>query len=127
MNLVTPLYAATLSMLFVVLSVRTLRLRRRFHVGIGQDNEPLLARAVRAHGNFAEYVPLALLLLYFVELGNAPTLFLHGLGVTLLLGRSLHAWGVSQVDENYAFRVAGMAMTFASIISSALLILLNRP
>lgn len=61
-----------------------------------------------------------------MELGNPPPLFLHGLGVTLLLGRLLHAWGVSQVDENYAFRVAGMAMTFATIMTSALLILFNR-
>ncbi len=122
-GLITPLYVAISGLIFVVLSIRTLRLRHRFKVGIGSGNDPVLARAIRVHGNFAEYVPTALLLLLFVEISAGSIALVHALGLLLLAGRLLHAYGVSHVDENYKFRIVGMTMTFAAIISSALLLL----
>ncbi len=122
-DLNTPLYAAIAALILVALSVRTLLLRRRYKVAIGSGENPVLERAIRAHGNFAEYVPIALLLLFFLELAGSSDLIVHGLGLLLILGRSLHAYGVSQVNENYAFRVAGMAMTFTVIASIALLLI----
>ena len=77
--MITPVYAAILALLFVFLSVRTIRFRRRFSVAIGNGEHNLLARASRAHGNFAEYVPLALLLIYFIERGAAMPTLVHGL------------------------------------------------
>jgi len=65
---VTPLYAALLGLMFIALSIRTIRLRRRYRVAIGDGRKALLQRAMRVNANFAEYVPLALLLIYFVEL-----------------------------------------------------------
>ena len=50
---------------------------------------------------------------------GAPALFVHGLGVALLAGRLSHAWGVSQVRENFAFRIFGMAMTLGTLIVCA--------
>lgn len=121
--MVTALYAAVLALVFVGLSVRTLRLRRQLRVAIGDGNEPVLARAMRVHANFAEYVPLALLLIYLLEAGGAPPLAIHLLGAALLAGRLLHAWGVSQVREDFRFRVAGMALTFSAIVAAALALL----
>ena len=120
----TSLYAALFGLVLVVLSVRTLRLRHKLKVGIGPGNDPSLERAMRVHANFCEYVPIALILIYLVELALGMGLWVHALGGTLLVGRLLHAYGVSQVREDYRFRVTGMAMTFTVIIgaSSALLI-----
>jgi len=120
---VTPLYAAVLALVFVALSVRTLRLRRTLRVAIGDGNEPRLARAARVHANFAEYVPLALLLVYLLEAGGAPRPAVHLLCTSLLVGRLTHAWGVSQVREDFRFRVAGMALTFFAIVAAALALL----
>ena len=78
---------------------------------------------MRVHSNFAEYVPLTLLMIYLVEVTGAPPLWVHGLGISVLLGRVSHAFGVSQTQENYVFRVAGMAMTFTPLIVSALRLL----
>ena len=122
-ELITPLYAAISGLVFIVLSVRTLRLRHRFKVSIGSGNEPLLARAIRVHGNFAEYVPTALLLLFFVEVSAGSVALIHALGLLLLAGRLLHAYGVSQLVENHKFRIAGTTMTFTVVISSALLLI----
>lgn len=123
---VTPLYAALLGLMFVALSVRTIRLRRRYRVAIGDGRNTLLQRAMRVNANFAEYVPLTLLLVWFVELHDGPRLHVHALGIALLCGRLLHAWGVSQERENFRYRTAGMMLTFSVMITASLLILIYQ-
>ena len=122
----TPLYAALLGLLFIALSIRTIGLRRRFRVAIGSGRKALLQRAMRVNANFAEYVPLALLLIYFVELHDGPRLHIHLLGSALIGGRVLHAWGVSQEQENFRYRTAGMALTFGVMLIACTLILLHQ-
>ena len=118
--LVSPIYAAILGFVFVALSVRTLLLRRRLKVAIGDGDQPILARAVRVHSNFAEYVPLSLILVYFLEIQSGTNLWIYVLCSALLIGRITHAFGVSRVEENYRYRVIGMALTFTVIISASL-------
>ena len=118
------LYAALLALLFVALSIRTLLMRRRLQIAIGDAGNQGMLRAMRVHSNFAEYVPLSLLLLFFVEASGANPLFLHALGASILAGRISHAFGVSQIKEQYAFRVLGMALTLTPIIIAAVRLLL---
>ncbi len=120
---VTPLYGALLGLMFFALSVRTLRLRRRLGIAIGDSGNPLMLRAMRVHSNFAEYVPLCLVLLYLVEAQGAGKLLVHVLGLALLLGRIFHAYGVSQAKEDFRFRVAGMTLTFLVLILSSIALL----
>ena len=123
--LITPAYAAVFGLFFVVLSVRTLRLRRKLGIYIGSGDNPRMIRAARVHSNFAEYVPLALILIYFGEMQHGMALWAHLLCIALMIGRISHAFGVSQVDEDTRYRVAGMAFTFFTIISASLRILVN--
>ena len=116
--LLTPYYAALLALLYLALSIRTIRVRRQHRVPVGDGGAAALARAMRAHGNFAEYVPLTLLLLFFVETGGASPLW-----VQLLSGRCLHAYGISQPQEDYRYRVSGMSLTFGALSGAAVLIL----
>jgi uncharacterized membrane protein YecN with MAPEG domain len=118
------LYAALLALLFVALSIRTLLMRRRLQIAIGDAGNQGMLRAMRVHSNFAEYVPLSLLLLFLVEASGANPLFLHALGASILAGRISHAFGVSQIKEQYAFRVLGMALTLTPIIIAAVRLLL---
>jgi uncharacterized protein len=120
---VLPLYAALLALLFVLLSIRTLRLRRKLKIGIGDAGNSEMLRAMRVHANFAEYVPISLILIFLIEARGLHPWLVHALGLCLLLGRLLHAFGVSRGRENYSFRVAGMALTFTVIISSAAFLL----
>jgi len=55
---------------------------------------------VRAHGNFAEYTPFAVLLMLLVELQGGPAVLLHIIGLLLLLGCAVHACGISASPEN---------------------------
>ena len=124
--MITPIFAAILSFIFVFLTVRTLRLRRRFRIAVGDFGNLEMLRAVRAHGNFAEYVPLTLLLIYFVEQVHGHSWLIYTLGSVLTLGRMSHSYGVSQLNENFFFRVFGMACTFSTIGISALYLLVSR-
>jgi len=122
---VTAAYAAVLGLVFLGLSLRTIGLRRRARVAIGDGGDRVLARAARVHANFAEYVPLALLLIYLFETAGAPLPIVHVLCAALLGGRLLHAWGVSRVREDFRLRVAGMALTFVALLGAALGLLIR--
>jgi len=67
-----------------------------------------MLRSIRAHSNLAEYVPLNLFALYLLESQGAPLLLSHVLGFSTLLGRLLHAYGITQNNENFKFRVTGI-------------------
>jgi uncharacterized membrane protein YecN with MAPEG domain len=122
---IVPIYAALLALLFVALSVRTLRLRGRLRVALGDGGRPELARAMRVHANFAEYAPFGLLLLTMLELQAAPAWQLHALGALLLFGRAVHAFGVSHPREKLGFRVTGMAATLAVLITASIALLVR--
>lgn len=117
---VTALYAGLLALLFVYLAVRVIQLRREGRVAVGDGGNALLLRRMRVHANFAEYVPLALILMALAESLNTWTWLLHIFGVALLAGRISHAYGVSQLRETYIFRTIGMVATFAVILTAAL-------
>ncbi|MEN3800226.1 MAPEG family protein [Aeromonas veronii] len=122
---ILPVYAALLALLFVLLSIRTIRTRHSRKVALGHGDDPAMLRAMRVHANFAEYVPLALLLVYFVETGSHAPWLVHLLGIALLLGRLCHAFGMSRTPENFRYRVAGMGLTFTVILLSAACLLLT--
>lgn len=110
--------------MFFYLSVRTIGLRRKLRIGIGSNENNQMLRAMRVHSNFAEYVPITLILILFVEAQGGPPLLVHALGALLLIGPSVHAYGVSQMNEKFVFRVSGM-MTFAALLVSACVLLFN--
>lgn len=123
--MIVSLYAAILAILFVILSIRVIRLRRQLQIGLGDSGDKNLLRAISVHSNFSEYAPLSLFLIFLVESQAGYSWFVHSLGICLLVGRLSHAYGVSQSVENYNFRVFGMAMTFTSIILSSVFLLVS--
>jgi uncharacterized membrane protein YecN with MAPEG domain len=122
---ILPLYAALLALLFVALSVRIVRLRHGLRIAIGDAGDKQMLRAMRVQANFSEYVPLCLLLLYLLEAQGAAAWSLHVLGACLLVGRLVHAFGVSQVRENLRFRITGMALTLGVLVTSAVSLLVR--
>jgi uncharacterized membrane protein YecN with MAPEG domain len=116
---ITALYAGLLAPLFLLLSVRVIRQRRGAKVAVGDGGDAMLLRRMRVHANFAEYVPLALLLMALAESLQTWPWLLHLLGLVLLTGRLSHAYGVSQSKETYSFRVFGMAATLNVIGAAA--------
>ena len=115
---ITPVYAGLLSLLYLILSFRVIAARRAQSLGLGDGGNNDMLRRIRAHGNFAEYVPLVLVLMAFAELQNQSIWIIHTMGVFLVIGRPLHAIGVSRGMGN--LRIAGMILTFSALIVGAL-------
>jgi len=109
---ITAFYAALLALLFIFLCRNVIVCRRKHRIPIGDQGQSELLRRIRVQANFAEYTPLALILLGLAEAQGLVPWLLHILGLAFLAGRLLHAFGVSRTPENYAFRTTGMVLTF---------------
>lgn len=103
-------------------AVRVLNKRRAKRVGFGAGDDDDLQRRIRVHANFAEYVPFAVLLLTVAELIGCAGLVLHGLCTTLLVGRLVHAVGLSRPSTDPFGRVVGMSGTLTAILGAAVAI-----
>ncbi|MBH8551457.1 MAPEG family protein [Nostocaceae cyanobacterium CENA357] len=75
-------------------------------------DDGLLQRKVRAHGNFAEYVPHALLFVLALELMQAQTWLLWLLGSSLSAARIAHAWGLIKTYGPSPGRAFGFFLTW---------------
>lgn len=75
-------------------------------------DDGVLQRKIRAHGNFIEYVPLALLLIVALELMAAPVGLVWALGTALTVGRIAHAWGVVATYGPSIGRAMGFFLTW---------------
>lgn len=117
--MITSIYASLLALLIVRLSVAVIKLRRKNRVSVGDGGNEELHLAIRAHANAVEYIPIALMLLLTLELNGAPKILIHVLGVTLLVGRILHAIGLPAKDLKR--RVLGMQITIYLLIGLAIL------
>lgn len=115
------LFASLHALLYVMLSLRVVFHRKAHRVGVGTGGDAVLARKVRVHANFSEYVPLALLMLALLELSGTRAALLWAFGAALLLGRVLHAIGLGG-SAGYSFgRFSGALLTFLALLAMAIL------
>ena len=119
--MVTPLYAGLLVFWFLVLSVTVIRRRGSARISLGDGGDPGMLRVIRGHANFAEYVPLALLLIAMLEVSHFSIYVLHALGLTLLVARLLHGYALSYTQQFQFGRVAGAGLTFLVLLVAAVL------
>lgn len=116
---ITSIFAALLALYFVRLAFAVIRLRRGNKVALGAGGIADLEGAIRAHGNFAEYVPLGLILMALLEANNGHPALLLAIGSGLTVGRVLHATALGRGDLK--LRVKGMKLTIATLIATSVL------
>ncbi len=112
-------YIAVLVVLGVALAIRVIGTRRAQKIGLGDGDDRDLRRRIRAHGNFSEYAPLLLVILLALPLLGAKEWLIHAIGMTGLVGRVLHAVGLSKTGGTSWPRVAGMVLTFTALLAGA--------
>ena len=121
MLIVTSIIASVLTIIFINLSFAVISLRRKNKVGLGTGGHVDLERAIRAQGNFAEYVPFGIILIASLELNGAPWWLVLVPGVALIIGRLIHAKGMRIPPPDFSKRVLGMMFTFGTLISLVIL------
>ena len=121
MLFVTSIIASILTIIFIKLSFAVIGLRRKNKVSLGSGGHDDLERAIRAQGNFAEYVPFGIILIACLELNGAPWVLVAILGIALIIGRMIHAKGINASTPDFSKRVLGMKFTFGTLFTLAIL------
>lgn len=121
--MITSLYAAILALIYIALSVNTIKGRRKHKVTLGDADNFDMKRRIRAHANFGEYTPLFIILLALAEMNGLPTYAIHLLGGVFVLGRIMHAHSIlsaetyvdGKISANPIWRIRGMICTFNAL------------
>ena len=133
----TLLFASLLTLLYLYLTWQVISRRREYRTPYGfSDQHPDLERAIRAHGNFQEYTPLFLILLFLFETEVQLDWLSYLLGTLFLLGRISHACSLLSVEAkrlkrgerlSIAFRLRffAMAQTLTALTVLAILLLVH--
>jgi uncharacterized membrane protein YecN with MAPEG domain len=112
---ITLTVAGAAAILHVWLSLRVSALRRPLKIGVGDGGNEVLLRRMRAHGNFAENMPIFLILLGFVELAAGKSVWLWAVGIVFVLARIAHAFGMDRPGGNI-LRVAGITLSWLVLL-----------
>jgi len=117
--IITSLYAGFLALLFLALSARVVAVRGRVSLGDGGDPEVL--RRMRGHANFAEYVPLILVMMALLETQHQAAWQLHAIGATLVFARLIHGIALSFTRKWFFGRFFGTVLTFTLLATCGIL------
>ncbi|MCR9135087.1 MAG: MAPEG family protein [Alphaproteobacteria bacterium] len=120
----TAPFIAFLLLIQVFLSIRTSATRAKLKIDYGDNDDLAMLKAIRAHGNFIEYVPMVLIAMGASELAGAPAWLLTASGSVLVVSRLSHAAHMSGYGGN-ASRIAGATLTTLVMLVLAVFLLGN--
>ena len=120
MPAIAAFYGGLIGLWLLILALPVSRLRHELKTGLGDGGDKRLARAIRVHANAVEWAVPAILLLLLAELTRAPAWFLHAAGIALIVGRVLHALGMSRTGGSSFGRFAGTGATWTVLALLAL-------
>jgi uncharacterized protein len=115
------LYAAICALILIGLSLYVIQGRGKYHIGIGDGGNPGMLLRMRIHANFIEYVPLALILIYFVQQAGDSLWIVHALGISLIVTRLAHIAGLLGSRGTSPGRFVGIVGTLLVILIAAVL------
>jgi uncharacterized membrane protein YecN with MAPEG domain len=117
--MVTQLYASLATGFFLLLTVRIFGIRGNplfKFISYGKENEEVIRRTVRGHGNFIEYAPLFFVLLYLAEESGTHNHILHSLAIMFMIGRLMHGILFSfMLRKSIILRGGGMFLTLLAL------------
>ena len=120
---VSALYAGLFGLLAVILTVRVILNRVRTGTNSGDGGDAQLAQAIRAHANFIEHAPLALVLLLVAETLGTSSMLINAAGTVLVVARTANAFGLSRSLGPSMPRQAGAGLTILTVALMSLYIL----
>jgi uncharacterized membrane protein YecN with MAPEG domain len=116
MLVITSIYASILALIVIFLAIRVINYRRSKSVVIGDNGDKDVLQAIRVHANATEYIPLMIILMGIFEANGGSTILLHVIGTFMVIGRVLHAIGLSKSVGVSFGRVAGIGLTMLTIL-----------
>lgn len=118
---ITSLYASILAFIIIFLAYKVVSFRRSKKVGVGDNGDTDGLKAIRAHANAVEYVPMIVILMGLYEANGGSHLALNIIGVIVVIARLLHGFGLSKSTGTTFGRFYGTLLTWlATIVLAAL-------
>jgi uncharacterized membrane protein YecN with MAPEG domain len=124
LSFTTVFCAAILGLLGALLTVNVIVNRVRSKVEAGDGGVAKLAQAIRAHGNFVEQAPLALIVLAAADAAGTRPVVVEALGVALILSRLAAAYALNQSLANTPLRQFGGGVSVLVAAAAAIATLL---
>ena len=127
---ITANYLAVLALVYAALALEVIRLRRSSKAPFNDGGNESLRSAIRAHGNFMEYVPIIALMVALLEMSGASSSRVHLLMGALVLSRLLHPLGMYATPGSLRFviyRGGSIFLTIGLLISCAVTTLSRLP
>jgi uncharacterized membrane protein YecN with MAPEG domain len=121
---VTMIAAGILGLVYFVLSANVVAARVRTKTMLGDGGDARMEVAIRAHGNFMEYVPLLLMLIGALEFTGGPHWLVLGLAVVLVVARVMHPFGLLRPAPN-VMRAGGALLTFSVLLVASVALLVR--
>ena len=118
---ITALYAGILALIVIALAINVTVHRVKLQVPLGDGGNAQMRRMIRLHGNAAEYIPFAVLLMAIYELNAGWYTALHVIGIALIAGRVAQTWGMWATDQTNIGRQIGQSLTWLSVAALAVL------
>lgn len=118
----TALYAALLTVIFIVLTQLVIQARSKSKIPLGDVGDTQLLEASRRQVNFAENVPLTLILMGLAEAGGASSLMMNLAGGVLVLARLIHPFGITIANGAHPARIVGAVAT--TVVQLGLVVIL---
>jgi uncharacterized protein len=111
---ITLFFVGVLALMQCTLTALVIARRLKAKVSLLDGGDKLLTNRIRAHGNFTETVPIAIIMIAFLEMRGVPGAWLWVIGISLTLGRVLHAIALMTRKPSWG-RPIGMGLTLAVI------------
>ena len=124
MTQIVAVYTGVLALIFLVLSARTIQARVSQRISLGDGDNFEMRSRMRAHANFAEYVPIILLLMWLMAAQGFSSWVIHALGIATVVARVLHPFGLAIKKSPNPPRFIGATLTLTVLAVAAILVLL---
>ena len=124
----TAAFAAVFALIYVGLSSWVVMGRLGSDTLHGDGGDEGLQKRIRAHANFIEYVPLALIVLGFYEASGGSRTLVTVLLILLVVARLMHPVGMfaaKNAPPQFIFRGGGIVATLAILVVAAIALLVR--
>jgi uncharacterized protein len=120
---ITLSLAAAAAIINFWLGMRIGRLRHQHKVSVGDGGHDLIQRRMRAQLNFAENVPMVLILIGLIEAAQKGGAWLAPVGAVFMIGRVLHGLGMDG-DKLEWGRMVGTLVSMLTVFGLAIVAVL---
>jgi uncharacterized protein len=107
--------AGAAAILHIWLSSRVVRARAPLKISVGDGGNETVMRRMRAHANFAENMPVFMILLALTELAGGNKWVLWAAGIAFILARIAHGFGMDRASLR-RWRMVGMMLSTVLIL-----------